>query len=124
MDEYSIKCYIDILNAGNHIYRFCRGHNYESFSEDDLVFAAVERKFEIIGEALNRIKKRNPEDLSILASPQVIIDFRNVLAHAYDKIDTSVMWGVIEYHLPELLTTIEAQVDIKNIKGLDLFKRE
>ncbi len=46
-----------------------------------------EREFEIIGEALNRIKKAEPELLEHVSEYHRIIGFRNVVAHGYDIID-------------------------------------
>jgi len=48
---------------------------------------AVERSFEIIGEALNRVKKIDPETLEKIHEHRSIISFRNILAHAYDGIE-------------------------------------
>lgn len=60
---------------------------------------AIEREFEIIGEAMTRIKI-NP-DIQITGKMQ-IINMRNRVIHGYDKIDDEIVWGVIIRHLPVL----------------------
>ena len=70
---------------------------------------AVEREFEIIGEAMNKLDKINP-DLSI-SSKKLIIGLRNRVIHGYDKIDNEIIWGVIVRHLPTLKTEIEKLIE-------------
>jgi len=60
----------------------------------------------IIGEALNQLKKVKP-DLEIENDKQ-IIGFRNRLVHAYDSIDNSIVWAIINRHLKELKEEIQA----------------
>ncbi len=45
----------DVLDACDLSVRACEGHTRESFTQNELLKGAVERKFEIIGEALSRI---------------------------------------------------------------------
>ena len=61
---------------------------------------AVERECEIIGEAMNRIDKLDP-NISISSKKQ-IISMRNRVIHGYDKIDDEIIWGTIVRHLPKL----------------------
>jgi uncharacterized protein with HEPN domain len=61
---------------------------------------AIEREFEIIGEAMNRIDKLYPNIM--IASKKQIISMRNRVIHGYDKIDDEIIWGTIVRHLPKL----------------------
>ena len=61
---------------------------------------AIEREFEIIGEAMNRIDKLDPN--IVMASKKQIISMRNRVIHGYDKIDDEIIWGTIVRHLPKL----------------------
>jgi len=66
---------------------------------------AVEREFEIIGEAMSRIEKL---DSTIeISSKRQIISMRNRVIHGYDKIDNEIVWGTIIRHLPNLKTEID-----------------
>lgn len=72
------------------------------YSRDLLLRSAVERQYEIIGEALVKLRKHNPAILSQISESEKIIGFRNILAHAYDIIDDSISWSIIEAKLPIL----------------------
>ena len=61
--------------------------DFKAYHESPLTQRAVERDFEIIGEALNRIRKIDEEILERVSEHQRIIGFRNVLIHGYDLID-------------------------------------
>ena len=67
----------------------------------------MERKFEIMGEALNRIKRDEPELLQHIRDHRDIISFRNILVHGYDAIDNRVVWGVVAGDLDNLLADID-----------------
>lgn len=71
-----------------------------------MVKSAVERQFEILGEALNRIKKIDPELLNELSDWQRIISFRNVIVHAYDVIDDEIVFLVIKDKIPLFLENL------------------
>ena len=64
---------------------------------------AVERNFEIIGEALGRLAKLDAATAARISNVALIIAFRNVLIHAYDLIDHHLVWRVIRSDLPVLL---------------------
>ena len=64
---------------------------------------AVERNFEIIGEALGRLAKLDAATAARISNYSRIIAFRNVLIHAYDQIDHRLVWLVIQSDLPTLL---------------------
>lgn len=75
------------------------------FSKNRTIRQAVERNFEIIGEALNRIKKSDPAVVEAFGDISRIIAFRNILAHGYDVIDNEVVWLVVKNNVPRLLET-------------------
>ncbi|KAF0200217.1 MAG: hypothetical protein FD170_3657 [Bacteroidetes bacterium] len=67
---------------------------------DKMLRRAIEREFEIIGEAMGRIEKL---DSSLeISSKKHIISMRNRVIHGYDKIDNEIIWGTIVRHLPTL----------------------
>lgn len=70
---------------------------------------AVEREFEIIGEALNRIEKIDG-NISINGKRQ-IIGLHNRVIHGYDKIDDEIIWGIIVRHLPVLKNDVEKLIE-------------
>ena len=73
--------------------------------------AAVERQFKIIGEALNRLFRLEPDLADRITDGRRIIAFRNILVHAYAQIENRVVWGVIESELKTLETDVAALLD-------------
>lgn len=96
------KLLFDINEASNDIENFVQGNEYFEFENSRLLQAAVERKFEIIGEALNRIKSIDSEFIENITDYRRIIGFRNIIAHGYDIIECEVVWAAIKNHLPIL----------------------
>jgi len=79
--------------------------DFSIYLADKMLRRAVEREFEIIGEAMSRIEKL---DASIeISSKRQIISMRNRVFHGYDKIDNEIVWGTIVRHLPTLKIEIE-----------------
>ncbi len=70
--------------------------------------AAVERKFGVIGEALNRLRKDHPELAQGIPRLREIIDFRNVLVHGYGHVVPGLVWDYVETHLTQLRETVQA----------------
>lgn len=68
--------------------------------------AAVERQFEIIGEAVAGLRRIDPTLAAGIPDLPRIVAFRNVLIHAYATVDPKLVWGVIENHLPALHATL------------------
>ena len=67
----------------------------------------MERHFEIIGEAMNRIAKYDPETAGRIGDYARIIAFRNILIHGYDLINHEEVWKIIKNNLPDLLSQVE-----------------
>ena len=97
----------DILTECHSIREFVSGHTIESYKEDKKTRFAVERCFEIIGEALTRIGGIDQEVLESILNFRSIKSFRNILAHAYDHIEDEIVWGIIENDLDNLIEDIE-----------------
>jgi uncharacterized protein with HEPN domain len=98
----------DIQQAAEAINRFVVGLDAATHSRDALVSAAVERKFEVIGEALNQLSKLSPDLARRVPHLREIIGFRNILIHGYAAIDHDRVWRIIETSLPGLQATVSA----------------
>ena len=66
---------------------------------------AVARKTEIIGEAINRIRKKDPT--FVIPNAKEIINTRNRIIHGYDSVETEFLWGLVVRHIPELKKNIQ-----------------
>lgn len=102
MDDKIIKSLKDILNSISNIELFCssRPKEFKTFCEDMCFRSAVQWEIAIIGEAMNRVLKINP-DIPI-TSARRIVNTRNYLIHGYDSLREDLLWGIVINHLPLL----------------------
>ena len=96
------KLIYDLDQAVTLIGHFTAGKQISDYTNDPMLRSAVDRQFEIIGEALNRLKRLDPEIVARISDHQRIIGFRNVLAHGYDVISDNIVWDIVQNKLPEL----------------------
>ena len=86
-----------------------RPKKIEDYSKDIKTKRAIERDIEIIGEAVNRVLKR--DNNFEIANAQKIIGVRNRIAHGYDKISDDLIWSIVINHLPKLKSEIQIMLD-------------
>ena len=106
MNDDIKKNLIDILQAAEEIQHFVQGMDFREYQNSTVTQRAVERDFEIIGEALNRISKTDTELLAKISEHHRIIGFRNILIHGYDIIDEAIVWQAAINHLPILVREV------------------
>jgi uncharacterized protein with HEPN domain len=99
---------IAIQTAAGFIASDTAGMTFDEFLEHRLVRQAVERNFEIIGEAVGRLRIHDPAVASQISAPRRIVDFRNAIAHGYDRIDYPTVWQAIKTSLPVLRAEVDA----------------
>lgn len=107
MKDETRKNLIDILQAAEEIDNFVAGTKFEEYQKTPVIKRAVERDFEIIGEALKRIKNTGDELLEKISEHHRIIGFRNILIHGYDIVDEAIVWQAVTKHLPILVKEIK-----------------
>jgi uncharacterized protein with HEPN domain len=73
----------DAKESAELIARFVHGRSFEDYTSDRLVRAAVERHFEIIGEALHRLEKIAPDIAAQIPDLGRAVGMRNLLIHGY-----------------------------------------
>jgi uncharacterized protein with HEPN domain len=100
------KYLFDMQQATELIARFTEGRTFEDYAADPMLRSAVERQFEILGEALGKLKKLDLELAGRISDHRRIIAFRNVLIHGYDVVLDEVVWGVVETQIPALRGTL------------------
>ena len=92
----------DIEIAATSIFEFLKDcPTFEIYLSDKKTRRAVEREFEIIGEAMNKLLKLEPT--INISDARLLIDFRNFVIHEYNRIDNNIMWAAIQDKLPTLL---------------------
>ena len=96
----------DIEIAANSIFEFLKDcPTFEIYLSDKKTRRAVEREFEIIGEAMNKLLKLEPT--INISDARLLIDFRNFVIHEYNRIDNNIMWAAIQDKLPTLLQEVQ-----------------
>ena len=79
-----------------------RDKTLDDYRADRLLRQAVERNFEIIGEAVGNLARVDAETASKINQYQQIVAFRNLLIHGYDLVNDALVWDVIQGDLPKL----------------------
>jgi len=102
MSPETLKYLWDVRSADALIAQFVAGKSFENYVQDPMLRSAVERQFEIIGEALNALSRCEPDTAAQIPDLPRIVSFRNVLIHGYATVDDKLVWGVVEGKLPGL----------------------
>ena len=98
-----VKKYLfDIKRAATLLSDFTHGKTFADYERDAMLRAAVEREFEIIGEAMNRLAKADALVAARISDHQRVIAFRNILIHQYTDVDDRLVWDIVETKLPTL----------------------
>ena len=104
------KHLFDIKEALNSIFSYLGNkRDFSEYENNKMLRRAVEREFEIIGEAINNILKISPD--FPIKNARRIVDLRNLVIHGYDKVDNVIIWGIISRDLPKLKIEIEKLLD-------------
>jgi uncharacterized protein with HEPN domain len=105
--QHEIKKYLfDIQTSIDSIFGFLGSQrDFNVYLSNKLLRRGVERELEIIGEAAKNLLKIN--NAINIENARKIIDLRNFISHGYDKVDDTIIWGIINKHLPLLKKQVE-----------------
>lgn len=78
---------------------------------NEVVHSAVERKFEIIGESLSQLSKRDPVFANRIPRAREVISFRNLLIHGYALVEHARVWRIAHEALPALRAAVSDLID-------------
>ena len=95
-----------MLAAADRVIRYTSGKAFEDLKADDMMYYAVVKNIEIIGEAAYMLtpifKDTHPE------TPwRVIVGMRHFLVHGYYEVDAEEVWNVVEKDLMPLKGQLE-----------------
>ena len=92
---------VHIKKAIDRILRYTEDKSYEDLVADDMMYYAVVKNIEIIGEAANMLTQSFQQ-----AHPdtpwKMVKGMRNYIVHEYFQIDDIVVWDVVKSNIPEL----------------------
>ncbi len=104
------KYLYDINQAADLIAAFTEGRALEDYLGDSMVRSAVERQFEIIGEALTQLARLDAAIAERITDHRRIIAFRNLLIHGYAEVDNRLVWDIVQSNLPMLRHEVAAML--------------
>ena len=105
------KYLFDIHRAATLLTEFTAGKAFSDYTRDAMLRAAVEREFEIMGEALTQLARLDEELAGQITDYRRIIAFRNILIHGYADVDDRLVWDVVETKLALLHEEINTLLD-------------
>lgn len=97
----------DVQDCASFVISAADGKDLSDYRADRLFRQAMERNLEIIGEAIGRIARLDPETASRISEHRQIVAFRNRLIHGYDLLDDELVWSTVETEVPVLLLEVE-----------------
>lgn len=93
----------DAVRAGEAVIGFLGESTLEEYVSNEVLASAVERQFEILGEALSRALRGEPKLAEAIPEVHDVIGFRNVLAHGYDVLQDETVFNHARSDVPALL---------------------
>lgn len=93
----------DLETSMKRIQTFVAGKTFGDYGDDILLRSAVERQFEIAGEAMTVLRKVDPETAQLVPEAQRIIALRNILIHGYAKVNDLTVWRTATEDLDEVI---------------------
>ena len=107
-----LKYLFDIEHAAAQLQSFIGQKTRSEYLADALLQAAVERQFEIIGEAVGQLAKVDVATAERISDYRRLIAFRNILIHGYADVDHEIVWDLAQTRLPDLLRVVQALLAI------------
>ena len=108
MNHECKKLLFDALSACQAIESFVTDKTFADYESDRLLRSAVERQFEIIGEALNQARQKDEEATTFVPDLPRIVGLRNRLIHAYATVNNQAIWAIVQDNLPVLADPLES----------------
>jgi uncharacterized protein with HEPN domain len=96
----------DIRESCQRILRYTQGMSFNTFVNNEMVYDAVLRNIEVVGEAAKHIStdvRKNQPDIDW----RRIAGMRDIVAHHYFSIHNEIVWDVVSNKIPELLSQVE-----------------
>ena len=90
-----------IIQAIERIKRYTLGKRFDDLVKDDMMYYAVVKNIEIIGEAANLLTNEFKSE-HLDTQWKLITGMRNYIVHEYFQVDNTVIWDVIQNDLPQL----------------------
>jgi uncharacterized protein with HEPN domain len=111
MPRSSLAYLSDVVAACDAIAVTLDGVDLAKYEAERTLRSAVERELTIIGEAVNRLSRLDPELTARISHARMIVGFRNQLVHDYAAIIDATVWAIATNEAPLLRAECEALTD-------------
>ena len=105
------KSLFDVQQPARTLAGFVAGRGCADYERDTMLRAAVERRFESVGEALTQPELRDPGLAGRIGEYRRLIAFRNILIHRYANVHNGLVWDIVQTHLQPLRAEVDAPLD-------------
>jgi uncharacterized protein with HEPN domain len=95
------------LLALRRVSKFLGNRSLNEYLADELCQSAVERQVEIAGDALGQLRKLDLALFGKIPDGDMVVAFRNVLAHGYATLDHRRVYEIASSRAGELLKTLD-----------------
>ena len=96
----------DVLTAVQRIQSFVAGRTWDDYASDVLLRSAVERQFEVAGEAMTVLRKSDPATAARVPNAYKMVGMRNILIHGYAQVNNLTVWSAATTDLDEVIAAV------------------
>jgi uncharacterized protein with HEPN domain len=104
------KLLVDVVQALALLEMFARGKRIDDYRADPMFRSAVERQFEIVGEALKQLADKDPTTAERVPELRRIVGFRNILIHGYAQVDDELVWEALTTRVASLRSVVQSML--------------
>ncbi len=101
----------DAAEAARLVQEFADGKTEAEFTSNLVIHSAIKRQLEILGEALNRVRRDDADTADRVPDLGKVIGMRNIIAHEYGEIDYEIVWRAATTEIPTLIPILDELVD-------------
>lgn len=107
--EIRTRQYLEHMHEGAaFITEAAAGKTLDDYTGSLMLRSAVERQFEVIGEAIAKLGRVDPSTAARISNHQRIVAFRSIIVHFYYALDNAKVWSIVQNDLPTLLQETRA----------------
>lgn len=100
----------DAIRVCEELSSFTRDKTLQDLETDRGLQLIIEREFEILGEALYRLRNLDENAFLKISNGHRIIGTRNILAHGYDIVEYVILWDAVKNDLPRLQSELQSLI--------------
>ena len=99
-----------MIESAEMVSDFISGKNRADLDSDRMLYLAVVRAVEVIGEAASKVSPETRRGATNIPW-QTIIAMRNRIVHAYQDINRTIVWRTANEEIPKLLSELRSLID-------------